>query len=114
MWISGQGMIILKHIYIKQVTFERDLPNICQIFHPNQWRIQGAPPARAPPYRSRFFRFDIQIFRNIAASGVGVPPYEVGAPPTGNPGSATANLHTIALTMVSIRINLLCAAGPTK
>ena len=44
---------------------------------------------RAPPYGSRFFRFDIQIFRNIAASGVGTPPYEVGAPPMGNPGSAT-------------------------
>ena len=52
-----------------------------------QWRIQAG--ARRPPYGSRFFRFDIQIFRNVAASGVGAPPYEVGAPPTGNPGSAT-------------------------
>ena len=41
-----------------------------------------------PPQGSRFFRFDIQNFRNVAASGVGAPPYEVGAPPTGNPGSA--------------------------
>ena len=47
----------------------------------------GALPARAPQ-GSRFFRFDIQIFRNIAASGVGAP-HEVGAPTTGNPGSAT-------------------------
>ena len=46
----------------------------------------GAPPAR--PQGSRFFRFDIQIFQNIATSGVGAPPHEVGAPPTGNPGSA--------------------------
>ena len=36
-----------------------------------------------PPYGSRLFRFDIQNFRNVAASGV-------HAPPTGNPGSATA------------------------
>ena len=33
----------------------------------------GAAGAR-PPYGSRFFRFDIQIFRNVAASGVGAPP----------------------------------------
>ena len=46
----------------------------------------GAAGAR--PYRSRFFHFDIQIFRNVATSGVGAP-YEVGAPPMGNPGSAT-------------------------
>ena len=38
-----------------------------------QWRIQEAPPERAPPYRFRFFRFDIQIFRNVATSGVGAP-----------------------------------------
>ena len=38
-----------------------------------QWRIQGVPPAR-PPHGSRFFRFDIQIFRNVAGSGVGAPP----------------------------------------
>ena len=34
---------------------------------------------RAPPQESRFFHFDIQIFQNVAASGVGAP-YEVGAP----------------------------------
>ena len=45
-----------------------------------QWRIQGGRRWRAPPYGSRFFRFDIQIFWNVAASGVGTPPYEVGAP----------------------------------
>ena len=45
----------------------------------NQWRIQGAPPAR-PPYGSRFFWFDIQIFRNVATSGVGAPPSR-SAPP---------------------------------
>ena len=43
--------------------------------------------ARAP-YGSRFFRFDIQIFQNVAASGVGSPP-RGQRPPTGNPGSAT-------------------------
>ena len=35
---------------------------------------------RAPPYGSRFFRFDMQNFRNVAASGVHGPPYEVHAP----------------------------------
>ena len=37
----------------------------------------ACPPP--PPHGSRFFRFDIQIFRNVAASGVGAP-HEVGAP----------------------------------
>ena len=54
----------------------------------SQWRIQGAPPAH--PHGSRFFRFDIQIFRNVAASGVGAPPMRL-APPMGNPGSATGS-----------------------
>ena len=30
---------------------------------------------RAPPYGSRFFRFDMQNFRNVATSGVHGPPY---------------------------------------
>ena len=55
------------------------------------WRIQGAPPARAPQ-GSRFFHFDIQILWNVAASGVARPPTRL-APPTGNPGSATVNVH---------------------
>ena len=38
----------------------------------------GAPAAR-PPRGSRFFRFDILILQNVAASGVGAP-CEVGAP----------------------------------
>ena len=41
----------------------------------------GAAGAR-PPYRSRFFCFDIQIFRNVAASGVGAPPPRGRRPPT--------------------------------
>ena len=47
----------------------------------------GVPPAHAPPEGSRFFRFDIQNFRNVAASGVGAP-LRGWRPPTGNPGSA--------------------------
>ena len=39
----------------------------------------GAAGAR-PPYGSRFFRFDTQIFRNVDASGVGAPPTR-SAPP---------------------------------
>ena len=36
----------------------------------------GVPPVRTPlppPQGSRFFHFDIQNFRNVAASGVGAP-----------------------------------------
>ena len=51
-----------------------------------QWRIWGVLLACAPQ-GSRFFHFDIQIFWNVAASGVGAPTRL--APPTGNPGSVT-------------------------
>ena len=44
------------------------------------WRIQGGA-AGACPQGSRFFCFDIQIFRNVAASGVGAPLREILDPP---------------------------------
>ena len=56
--------------------------------------LGGASGAR-PPYGSRFFRFDIQNFWNVPTSGVHAPLYEVHAPPTGNPGSATETLAVI-------------------
>ena len=36
-----------------------------------------------PPYGSRFFRFDMQNFRNVAASGVHGPPPTRSTPPYG-------------------------------
>ena len=65
----------------------------------------GSAAGACPPYGSRFFRFDIQIFRNVAASGVGAPPYEVGTPPMGNPGSATGR-DAMAVVMTCINIGL--------
>ena len=41
--------------------------------------LGGAHPAHAPQ-GSQFFRFDIQNFRNVTASGVHTPRYEVHAP----------------------------------
>ena len=61
------------------------------LIHGNQWRIQGGRRRSPPPYGARFFHFDIQIFRNVAASGVGAPPLRGRRPPMGNPGSATGN-----------------------
>ena len=41
----------------------------------------GAAGARPPPPQGfRFFRFDIQIFRNRATSGVGAPPTRLAPP----------------------------------
>ena len=57
---------------------------------------------RAPPYGSRFFRFDMQNFRNVAASGVHGLPYEVHAPPTGNPGSATGEINIYLYLFITI------------
>ena len=55
---------------------------------PWQWRVQGAH-LDPPP---QFFRFYIQILRNIAVSGVG-PPLRGGHPAMGNPGSATITIR---------------------
>ena len=65
----------------------------------------GAPGVR--PLRARFFRFDIQILRNVAALGVHAPPYEVHAPPTGNPGSATASYISMLCSCSAICVFLL-------
>ena len=40
----------------------------------------GGEPG-APPQRTQFFRFDMQILQNIAALRSPRPPYEVHAPP---------------------------------
>ena len=41
----------------------------------NHWRIYiGRCPVHAPSWGSRFFRFDIQNFQNVTASGVHTPP----------------------------------------
>ena len=50
--------------------------------------IGGSKGGRAPQ-GSRFFRFDIQNFRNVTASGVHAP-LRGPRPPTGNPGMGTA------------------------
>ena len=50
----------------------------------------GACPAHAPPYGTQFFHFHIHFHQKVPTSEVHAP--LMGArPPTGNPGSATAN-----------------------
>ena len=70
----------------------------------------GAAGTCPPPHGSRFFRFDIQIFRNVAASGVGAP-YEVGTPPTGNPGSAT-DIYMFSAEFDKVKISKICSNTP--
>ena len=57
-----------------------------KIFNPYflSWPLAdlGGRARRAPPYGSRFFRFDMQNFRNVAASGVHGPPMR-STPPYG-------------------------------
>ena len=43
--------------------------------------IGGSRGRRWRPQGSRFFRFDIQIFQNVATLGVGTPPPMRSAPP---------------------------------
>ena len=49
---------------------------------------RGAPPAHAP-LRVQILSFWHTNFSKCSRLGSWRPPYEVGAPPTGNPGSAT-------------------------
>ena len=50
---------------------------------------RGAPPARPPKGPDSFV--STHKFTKCSRLGSWRPPYEVGAPPTGNPGSATDN-----------------------
>ena len=50
--------------------------------------LGGRTRRTPPPYRAKFFRFDIQNFQNVTVSGVHAP-LRGPHPPTGNPGSAT-------------------------
>ena len=58
------------------------------------WRIQGAPPAPPPPQQDQFLSF-LHMFlpKSVRIGGWRPPPERVGAPPTGNPGSATAETY---------------------
>ena len=71
------------------------LPN-CSIFYfvsdinkrPRHMRFEGLAKTGRAPYRSQFFHFDIQIFRNVSVSGLGAPlrgwhllPWEILDPP---------------------------------
>ena len=47
-----------------------------------------------PPKGSRFFRFDIQNFRNVTASGVHAPPTR-----SGNPGSWIRHCYLLIVTI---------------
>ena len=66
--VDSQGSYISKILYVKTKE-SRPLA----VADPG-----GVPPAHAP-LRVQILLFDIQIFRNVATSGVGAP-HEVGAP----------------------------------
>ena len=85
----GMVLFLIKTCLAKIVEYARSL-TLADL----GGRARRAPP----PQGSQFFRFDIQNFRNVTASGVHTPSYEVHAPPTGNPGSAT-DWYIIALTV---------------
>ena len=58
-------------------------------WHIKHWRIQGAPPARAPPQQDPILSFLHMFLPKSTHVGGRRPPQRLGAPPTGNPGSAT-------------------------
>ena len=63
---------------------------------------QRMPP---PPNRINFFHFHIHFCRKVYVSEVGAPQW-VGAPPTGNPGSATEYAMSLILQCFSAHIIL--------
>ena len=70
--------------------------------------LRGGAPGARPPYGSRFFRFDMQNFWNVATSGVHSPPYEVHAPPYGKSWIRHCNVLQSDIRIVSPSVNLLC------
>ena len=58
---------------------------------------------RMPPYGPRFFRFDIQIFRNVAASRVGAPPLRGRCPPHGKSWIRYWNVIIVADQIFNLR-----------
>ena len=66
---------VTPEIHLTSVSFHLWLHNITSFRHYDiiiSGGSRGVPLAHTP-YGSRFFRFDIQIFQNIAALGVGTP-----------------------------------------
>ena len=68
-------------------------PNILRVIEPSQLAHNiggsGGRARRTPPFGTQFFRFCIHFHRKVPTSEVHAP--LTGArPPTGNPGSATA------------------------
>ena len=62
------------------------------LLYPRQWRIWGGHIRRAPPHGPKFSWFHA-VFRKFWKNRMLAPlppPPRVGAPPTGNPGSAPA------------------------
>ena len=63
-----------------------NIQNILNLYSYQTLADPGGRRQRAPPFNGiQFFRFHIRFCRKA-------PALEVGAPPTGNPGSATAKL----------------------
>ena len=52
----------------------------------------GGRARHTPPYGTQFFRFGIHFHRKVPTLEVHVPPNGC-TPPTGNPGSATVDVH---------------------
>ena len=60
-----------------------------------------------PPNSIHFFRFHIRFCQKVYASEVGVP-QRVGAPPTGNPGSAIGCFIGLKTHLVILVIKQVC------
>ena len=66
----------------------------------------GAPGARPPPTGPNSFILTCKIFETQPPRGSMAPPYEVHAPPTGNPGSATAGVTFLGKLGLSFHIEI--------
>ena len=91
------GKSRIRHWNIRRKPFGRQyiivaLSLLRRAILPYHWRIQGAPLVRAPP-SVQILSFLHTNFPQCRRIGPWRPPYEVGAPTLGNPGSATA-YHT--------------------
>ena len=88
-YVSYWNAVLLGIIIISLMIFIFELlMKKCKRTLLDQWWIYIVNFGCVPPLGSKFFQFHAVFWENLAKSYVGTP-WRVGAPTSGNPGSAT-------------------------
>ena len=86
-----------KEGYFLSISNENGDITICV----NHWQIQGGRHGTCSPQQDQFLSFSHTFLLKSVCVGGWHPPQWVGAPPMGNPGSATVNISEIRVLPAS-------------